>query len=99
MERCKGYFCTAPKIENGLMEAGTDLLLRIADLLETNRDGMLALCGRINPDLEKIICKNPIEISSILRTIDNLSIEQIISLKKYLTVLQDEEQNKERDEK
>jgi len=82
------------KIEHGEMEASTILLKKIAELLETNHDDLLALCGRIDPELEEIICKRPLEIPPILRAIGKMNPDQLEKLKKYIETLQNEEEQK-----
>ena len=49
----------------------------IAQIIECDADELLALAGRVSSDLSDIIKSKPITISALLRTVDQLTDEQV----------------------
>jgi len=47
------------KIENGHMEPSSDTLLQIADELEADADKLLAMAGKVPPDVMSILVDQP----------------------------------------
>ena len=82
------------KIETGDMPAGAELMKRIAALLDTDPDILLALGEKVDPDLNQIIVKKPQAMASFLRTASGLSDQQLTKLRGYMDALSEENKNK-----
>lgn len=82
------------KIETGDMPAGAELLKRIAALLDTDPDILLALGEKVDPDLNQIIVEKPQAMASFLRTASGLSDQQLTKLRGYMDALSEENKNK-----
>jgi transcriptional regulator with XRE-family HTH domain len=78
------------KIETGDMPAGAELLKRIAALLDTDPDILLALGEKVDPDLNQIIVEKPQAMASFLRTASGLSDQQLTKLRGYMDALSEE---------
>lgn len=50
---------------------------KMAEYLEIDQNMLLAKANKIDPDLTKIITKQPVEIANFLRTVDGLSKEKL----------------------
>lgn len=83
------------KIETGDMPAGADLIMKIANLLDTNEDELLALGKKVSPDLNKIIVDKPVEMASFLRTASGMSKEKLDKLRGYMDALSEQDKDKE----
>ena len=59
---------------------GVAKIARIAKFLELDKDELLALAGKIASDLPEIICKQPREMATFLRTVSHLTPDQIQTL-------------------
>lgn len=64
---------------------------RMAVLLEVDADELLALAGRVDPDLNDIIKEQPKAIADFLRTAQGLSAERIRQLTDQLKNEQNQE--------
>lgn len=82
------------KIETGDMPAGAELLKRIAALLDTDPDILLAMGEKVDPDLNQIIVEKPQAMASFLRTASGLSDQQLTKLRGYMDALSEENKNK-----
>ena len=78
------------KIETGDMPAGAELLKRIAALLDTDPDILLALGEKVDPDLNQIIVERPQAMASFLRAASGLSDQQLAKLRGYMDALSEE---------
>ena len=78
------------KIETGDMPAGAELLKRIAALLDTDPDILLALGEKVDPDLNRIIVERPQAMASFLRAASGLSDQQLAKLRGYMDALSEE---------
>ena len=72
------------------MPAGAELLKRIAALLDTDPDILLALGEKVDPDLNQIIVEKPQAMASFLRTASGLSDQQLTKLRGYMDALSEE---------
>ena len=66
-------FATISYIENGRVDTKTEILNRIADVLEYDKDKLLSLADRVDDEIKGIINKMPDEVPAFLRTAKNLS--------------------------
>jgi transcriptional regulator with XRE-family HTH domain len=71
-------------LEKGKVNASPELVSKIAATLEANTDELLHLANRIDPEVVKVIQKNPMAVPSFLRSAKNLSSEEWQKLQKYL---------------
>lgn len=62
-----------------------DKIIKMAELLGVNADELLALGGKVDPDLEKIIKEQPQALSDLLRTVRGMSAEEIRKLTERIT--------------
>lgn len=67
--------------KHGVIPTEEDIF-KIADLLDENRDELLALGRKISSDIQKIILKHPKEISQFLRLAQSFDRDKWISLTK-----------------
>ena len=69
------------KVETGDFDPpAPDKIKRIAELLGYNPDELLALAGRVDPELNDIIRKQPREMAEFLRTVSGMSSAQLKKL-------------------
>lgn len=55
---------------------------RMAEILDADADAWIALAGRVPDDLLEIIRESPTEISSLLRAVRGMTLEQMRQLQK-----------------
>jgi transcriptional regulator with XRE-family HTH domain len=55
-------------------------IMRMAELLGVDADELLALAGRVDPELNEIIRENPGVLPDLLRTVRGMSEEQLRKL-------------------
>jgi transcriptional regulator with XRE-family HTH domain len=60
-------------------------VVRIAELLELDKDELLALAGRVASDLEDIILKKPRGTADLLRHVQKMTAKELAELNKSLT--------------
>lgn len=73
------------KIERGeFSPPNAHRIISIAGVLGVNSDLLLAMAGKISPDLPEIILKHPAETSNLLRIMSHWSPEKIIQLTKLI---------------
>ncbi len=77
-------YVTISNIENGKYNGKRELLKRIADALDYDRDELLALAEKIDEEIEEIITKIPKVIPDFLRTAKNLTSEQWNDLSEHV---------------
>ncbi len=66
------------KLENGEMNPPkAEKIKKMAELLGVDADELLALAGKVSPDLPEIIQKKPVAMADLLRTAKGLSEEEI----------------------
>ena len=58
--------------------------MRIADLLDADRDELLALAEKVDPDLNNIILEKPKAMAAFLRTASGMSEEQLTRFRTYM---------------
>ena len=71
------------KVERGEFDPpAADKIIRMAQLLGTDADELLALAGRVDPELDDIIRRRPKALAEFLRTAreHDLSAEEIATL-------------------
>ena len=69
------------KVERGEFDPpAPDKIKRMAVLLEVDADELLALAGRVDPELEKIIKEQPKALPDLLRTVRGMSEEELRKL-------------------
>jgi len=73
------------KIETGgLAPPIAPKIVRIAELLECNEDELLALAGKVSPEVTRIICERPRIYTDILRAARLMSEEQIRTVRQVV---------------
>jgi transcriptional regulator with XRE-family HTH domain len=78
------------RIENGDFDPpAPDTIKRMAALLETDADELLALAGKFDPDLQKIIMEKPKMMADFLRKASGISEKE---LKKIIQKLPDKKE-------
>jgi len=66
------------KLENGEMNPPkAEKIKKMAELLEVDADELLALAGKVSPDLPEIIQETPIAMADLLRTVQGLSEKEL----------------------
>jgi HTH-type transcriptional regulator, competence development regulator len=55
------------KIENGISSPSTDLLTRFAAEFGTDPDALFLAAGRLPPDIESIVKRNPQSVMTLIR--------------------------------
>jgi len=69
------------KIERGeFAPPSADKIIVIANKLGLNSDLLLAMAGKLSPELTEMILTHPAEISNLIRTVYNWKPEKIIQL-------------------
>lgn len=69
------------KVERGEFDPpAPDKIKRMAELLEVDADELLALAGRVDPELNEIIREQPSVLPDLLRTVRGMSDEQLRKL-------------------
>ena len=68
------------KVERNLEVPGTDTLLQIAALLKANPDELLKRAEKLDPEVEKALIERYAEVSVLLRTITDMTPQQITRL-------------------
>jgi transcriptional regulator with XRE-family HTH domain len=73
------------KVENGEFDPpAPDTIKKIAALLGTDADELLALAGKVDPDLSKIIIEQPKAMADFLRVARDLPEDEIKKLTEQL---------------
>lgn len=70
------------KVERNLEVPGMETLLQIATLLKVNPDELLKRADRLDPAVEKALIERYTEVSVLLRTIKDMTPQQIDTLNK-----------------
>jgi len=69
------------KVERGEFDPpAPEKIMKMAELLDTDADELLALANRFDPELEKIIREQPTALPDLLRTVRGMSEEQVRKL-------------------
>ena len=72
------------KVESGELVPAAETIMRIADLLDADRDELLALAEKVDPDLNNIILEKPKAMAAFLRTASGMSEEQLTRFRTYM---------------
>lgn len=76
------------KIETGdLPPPIPEKIVRIAEVLEVNADELLALAGKVSPEMTEIICERPRIHADFLRSVRTLSEAQLQVVQHMMEVL------------
>lgn len=71
------------KVERGeFAPPAEDKVVRIAQLLELDRDALLALAGKVASDVQGIIRRHPVETASFLRSTQGWTAERLAAFVK-----------------
>ncbi|MFW6107029.1 MAG: helix-turn-helix domain-containing protein [bacterium] len=69
------------KVERGEFDPpAADKIIKMALLLDVDPDELLAMAGKFDPELEKIIKENPMALPDLLRTVRGMSAEELRQL-------------------
>ena len=69
------------KVERGEFDPpAADKIMKMAELLGVDADELLALAGRVDPELNTIIRENPTVLPDLLRTVRGMSEEALKKL-------------------
>jgi len=69
------------KVERGEFDPpAADKIMKMAELLGVDADELLALAGRVDPELNEIIRENPTVLPDLLRTVRGMSDEELRKL-------------------
>lgn len=71
-------------IEKGKSSASAEIILKIAEALQTSPDELLALADQVAPDVADVINRNAQAVPSFLRAAKDLSPEQWAELMKQV---------------
>lgn len=71
-------------IEKGKSSASAEIILKIAEALQTSPDELLALADQVAPDVADVINRNAQAVPSFLRAAKDLSPEQWAKLMKQV---------------
>ena len=72
------------KVESGELVPAAETIMRIADRLDADRDELLALAEKVDPDLNNIILEKPKAMAAFLRTASGMSEEQLTRFRTYM---------------
>jgi len=73
------------KVENGEFDPPSpETIKKIANLLDTDADELLAMAGKVDPNLSKIIIEQPKAMADFLRVAQGLSEKEIQKLTKQI---------------
>lgn len=72
------------KVEAGELIPAADTIIRIADLLDINRDELLGLAEKVDPALNAIILENPKAMAAFLRTASGMSEAQLAQFQRFM---------------
>lgn len=76
------------KIETGeLPPPIPEKIVRIAELLECNADELLALAGKVSPEVTRIVCERPRIHADFLRAVRSLSEDQLQAVRQVMRVI------------
>ena len=78
------------KVERNLEVPGTETLLQISDLLKADPDELLKRAEKLDPGVEKALIERYTEVSALLRTIKDMTPQQIDRLKAEANVIREE---------
>jgi len=78
------------KVERNLEVPGTETLLQISDLLKANPDELLRRADKLDPEVEKALIERYTEVVALLRTIKDMTPQQIDRLKAQAEVIREE---------
>lgn len=69
------------KVERGEFDPpAADKIMKMAELLNVDADELLALAGRVDPELNEIIRANPTVLPDLLRTVRGMSEAELRKL-------------------
>jgi transcriptional regulator with XRE-family HTH domain len=71
-------------IENGKVEAKKETLVKIARILNYDKDKLLAKASKIDDDIEEMLYEKSNSVPSFLRTAKDLTEEQIKTITKQM---------------
>ncbi|MDC1240882.1 helix-turn-helix domain-containing protein [Litorivicinus sp.] len=77
-------------IEKGKSSASAEIIQKIAEILKTDPDELLALADQVAPDITEVINSNAIAVPSFLRAAKDLSPEQWKKLMKQVKKMKDQ---------
>ena len=80
------------KISSDAMPASASLLKNIAKALDINADTLLAIAGKIDPDLVPLINYWPLEIPAMIRATVGMSAEDLCRVLGYMDALKRDRQ-------
>lgn len=72
------------KVEAGELIPAADTIIRIADLLDINRDELLGLAEKVDPALNAIILEKPKAMAAFLRTASGMSEAQLAQFQRFM---------------
>ena len=72
------------KVEAGELIPAADTIIRIADLLDINRDELLGLAEKVDPSLNAIILEKPKAMAAFLRTASGMSEAQLAQFQRFM---------------
>lgn len=78
------------KVERNLEVPGTETLLLISELLKANPDELLQRADKLDPEVEKGLVERYTEVSVLLRTIKDMTPQQIDRLTAEAQVIREE---------
>ena len=71
-------------IEKGFTKGSSELIAKIAKVLEADVDQLLSLVDRVDPESIEVIQKNPQAVPGFLRSAKDLTPEEWEKMQKYL---------------
>jgi transcriptional regulator with XRE-family HTH domain len=74
-------------IEKGFTTGSSELIAKIARVLETDVDSLLHMADRVDPEVVEVIQQNPQAVPSFLRSAKDLSADDWKKLQTYLEKL------------
>ena len=72
------------KVAAGELIPAADTIIRIADLLDINRDELLGLAEKVDPALNAIILEKPKAMAAFLRTASGMSEAQLAQFQRFM---------------
>ena len=78
-------------LEKGKSAPSAELVLKLADALDTNADELLYLADQVSPEVVGVIHQNPLAIPNFLRSAKNLTPEQWELLQKQVEQMTEEQ--------
>ena len=78
-------------LEKGKSAPSAELVLKLADALDTNADELLYLADQVSPEVVGVIHQNPLTIPNFLRSAKNLTPEQWELLQKQVEQMTEEQ--------